>query len=166
MATGFGHAFDSARMLAAAATVSADVSGGTMTILETPMDGLTARWVITSLDNLGGTATGDCAARLRILAANNSASSFQTIAASPAINKMAFDGSVSAEIDGVGTDGFEVLVRFGSDWNYIKYVLDTFGTIELRHEGIGLVEDGVKFPQWAWYNGCLPYFTDGTDVQA
>ena len=165
MATGFGHAFDSAMMLAAAATVTADVSGGTMTILETPMDGLTARMVIASIAN-SGTATGDVALRLRILAANNSASSFQTIAASPALNKMAYDGSVSAEIDGFGADGFEVLVRFGSDWNYIKYVLDTFGTIEFRHEGIGLVEDAVKFPQWAWYNGCLPYFTDGADVQA
>jgi hypothetical protein len=152
-------------MLAAAATVTGDVSGGTMTILETPMDGLTARWVITSIDN-SGTATGDVAARLRVLAANNSASTYQTIAASPAINKMAYEGSVSAEIVGFGADGFEVLVRFGADWDYIKYVIDTFGTIELRHEGVGLVEQGVKFPQWAWYNGGLPYFTDGSDVQA
>ena len=156
MATGYGHAFDSNRMLAAAATVTADTSGGATQIDETPMDGLTARMVIASLTDSG---TGGGAVRLRILATNNSASSYQTIAASPAVNVTGADAA--------GTDGIELLVRFGCDWDWIKYAIDTFaggtGTIELRHSGIGLVEDGVKFPQWAHYGMC--YWTDGTDVQ-
>ena len=165
MATGFGHAFDSIMMLAAAATVTTDVSGGTMTISETPMDGLTARWVVASLA-LAGTATGAVAARFRILAANNSASVFQTIAASPAINATAFAGSASASVTGVGADGLEVNVRFGSDWNYIKYVIDTFGSLSMRHEGLGLVEDAVKFPQWKWFGDHACYWVDGSDAQA
>lgn len=152
MATGYGMAFDSERMLAAAATVSADASGGIMQINETPMRGSTARMVVNTLT--AGTLGG--AIRLRILSANNSASTFQTIAASPAI-------SVTA-IASVGTDGLEVLVRFGTDWDYIKYVLDTYGTLVLRHGGIGVVEDGVKFPKWRGGEG--PYWTDGSDVQA
>jgi hypothetical protein len=150
-------------MLAAAATVTADVSGGTMSIQETPMDGLTARWVIASLA-VAGTNTGAAAVRFRILAANNSASVFQTIAASPAINATAFAGSASVDILGVGADGLEVNVRFGSDWDYIKYVIDTFGTLTLRHEGLGLVEDAVKFPQWQWFGDHAAYWVDGTDV--
>jgi len=159
-------------MLAAAATVTGDVSGGTMTILETPMDGLTARWVISTFteDSAGGAAV-----RLRILAANVEGSTYQTIACSPAINLIAFAGSVSAsagvDVVGVGADGLEILVRFGSDWDFIKYVIDTRvlgtgNTMVLRHEGVGLVEDAVKFPQWDQYLGCLPYFVDGGDAQA
>jgi len=144
-------AFDSVMMLAAAATVTADTSGGITTINETPMRGLTARWVVATLT--AGTLGG--AVRLRILAANNSASEFQTIAASPAVNVTAMSS--------VGADGLEVLVRFGSDWNYIKYAVDTNGTVVLRHEGIGLVEQGVKFPKWSWFGGAA-YWTDGTDV--
>lgn len=152
MATGFGHAFDSNMMLAAAATVTADASGGILDIAETPQIGLTARIVVATLT--AGTLGG--AVRLRVLSANNSASTFQTIAASPAI-------SVTA-LESAGADGLEVLVRFGTDWDYVKYVLDTFGTIVLRHEGIGLVKDAVKFPKERGEGGC--YWVDGTDVQA
>ena len=153
MAVGFGHAFDSNMMFAAAATVTADASGGILTIYETPMNGLTARMVIKTLacGTLGG------AVRLRILSANNSASTFQTIAASPAVSETAAE---SASADG----GLELLVRFGTDWNYVKYVIDTYGTVVLRHEGIGIVRDGVKFPKWR--GGESAYWTDGTDVQA
>lgn len=151
MATGFGHAFDSVMMLAAAGTVTADTSGGVTQINETPMDGLTARMVLNTLT----AATGGGAVRLVILAANNSASVFQRIAMSPAYSATA--------VDSAGNDGLESLVRFGSDWDYIKYALDTFGTITFRHEGIGLVEQGVKFPKW---RGEALYWTDGTDVQA
>ena len=150
MATGYGHAFDSVVMLAAAATVTADTSGGITEINETPMDGLTARMVLKSIT--AGSAGG--AVRLRILSANNSASTFQTIAASPAISATA---GASA-----GNAGIEVLVRFGTDWDFIKYVLDTFGTVTVRHEGIGVVEDGVKFPKW---RGEGAYWSDGVDVQ-
>jgi len=153
MSVGYGMAFDSVQMLAAAATVTADASGGILQINETPMRGLTARMVINTLT--AGTLGG--AVRLRILSANNSASVFQTIAASPAVNVTA--------LESVGTDGLELLVRFGTDWDYIKYVLDTYGTIVLRHGGIGLVEDGVKFPDWDWFGDSGGYWTDGTDVQ-
>lgn len=157
MASGYGHAFDSIMMLAAAATVTADTSGGTLGIYETPQDGLTARMVIRTLT--AGTLGG--AVRLRILAANNSASVFQTIAASPAVNVTAAE-SFNAE----GTDGFELMVRFGSDWDYIKYAIDSFGTVVLRHLGIGLVEQGVKFPKWDWFGDGSAYWSDGVDVQA
>jgi len=152
MAEGFGHAFDSTMMLATAETVTADDSGGVTAIYETPMDGLTARFVVETLT--AGTLGG--AVRLRILSANTGTSAFQTIAASPAI-------SVTA-LDSAGADGLEVLVRFGTDWDYIKYVLDTFGTIVLKHGGIGLVEDGVKFPKWR--DEGETYWTDGNDAQA
>ncbi len=152
MATGYGMAFDSNRMLAAAASVTADTSGGILQINETPMRGITARMVINTLT--AGTLGG--AVRLRILSANNSASSFQTIAASPAVNVTA--------LESVGADGLELLVRFGTDWDYIKYAIDTYGTIVLRHGGIGVVEDGVKFPKWSWGGGGC-YWTDGNDVQ-
>lgn len=154
MATGYGHAFDSLMMLSAAATVTGDDSGGVTAIYETPMNGLTARMVISTLacGTLGG------AVRLRIGSANNSASAFQTIAASPAVSETAAE---SASCEG----GLELLVRFGTDWDYIKYYIDTFGTVTLRHEGIGLVRDGVKFPKWRGDEGG-PYWTDGSDVQA
>ena len=154
MAVGFGHAFDSEMMLAAAATVTADASGGVTAIYETPMNGMTARMVISTL----ACGTNGGAVRLRILSANNSASTFQTIAASPAVSETAAE---SASCEG----GIELLVRFGTDWDWIKYVIDTFGTVTLRHEGIGLVRDGVKFPKWRGDEGGA-YWTDGADVQA
>lgn len=152
MATGYGMAFDSVQVLKAMAAFTGDESGGITRINETPMRGLTARMVVKSFT----AGSGGGAIRLRILSANDSTSVFQTIAASPAINATAMTS--------VGTDGLEVNVRFGTDWDYIKYVLDTFGTVSGSVE-IGLVEDAVKFPKWDWFGGSA-YWTDGADVQA
>jgi hypothetical protein len=169
MSTGYGHAFDSLRMLLAATTVTADISGGQLHIRETPMHGLTARMLIsswTASETATATASGTAtvtvtvfvaaALRLRIMTANGSGSTFHTIAASPPINNSVMDGAPGGTL--------EVLVRFGTDWDYIKYVIDTYGSVNAVVE-VGLVDQGVKFPDWNDGLDCT-YWTDGTDAQA
>lgn len=151
--TGFGMAFDSAIVLKAMAAFTGDESGGITRLNKTPQRGSTMRMVVKSFT---AGSVGGGAIRLRVLSAHDSTSVFQTIAASPAINATAMDS--------VGDDGMEVNVRFGTEWDYIKYVLDTFGTVSGSVE-IGVVEDAIKFPKWDWF-GNSAYWTDGADVIA
>lgn len=153
---GYGHAFDSVRMLrlASAGSVTADESGGLTDLRETPQIGLTARMIVPKLSV--GTAGG--AIRLRIIACNDgtgTGGTFYTIAASPPV--------CGSALTAAGADGVEVLVRFGTDWRWIKYQIDTHGTVDAGAVEVGLVRDGIRLPVWGDL-GEGTYWNDGVDI--